>query len=232
MSLQCHVDVSEGRSAQGRCTSRQSYLYTCSYAIPGENGTVEAGKRFINYVWYDDCPAGSRDLKENLTDTDGHIHRNTLPMGKMNPAIWQKQKEYAAQVMAPCFLELVNKTALPFVSTVRDRSSTRASFLNGKVLFVGEALTLMRPHTGMSFNHSAVNCMTLQKVLRGEVTLPDWERQVLQWAEWNSLLATVVGSYYVRHVWSPVFILGVIRLILALLRHRLVRLLYSFRPRL
>lgn len=116
------------------------------------------GKRFINYVWFDDCPAGSKNLKENLTDAEGHTHRNTLPMGKMAPAVWQKQKDYAAQVMTPCFLELVNKTSLPFVSTVRDRSSPRASCLHGKVLFVGEALTLLRPYTGMSFNHSAINC--------------------------------------------------------------------------
>lgn len=133
--------------------------------------------------------------------------------------------------MTPCFFGLVNKTTLPFVSTVRDRSSTRASFLDGNVLFVGEALTLMRPHTGMSFNHSAVNCMTLKQVLQGETTLQDWESEILQWAEWSSLLATAVGSYYVHHVWSPSFILGPIRLIFALLRNRLVNLLPLFRAR-
>ena len=126
MSLRCHVDTSEGKCTLGLTRSRQSYLHVSSYAIPGENGTLEAGKRFINYVWYDKCPAGSEDFNQNLTDTEGHTHRNTLPMGKMKPEIWQKQKDYASQVMTPCFLELVNKTTLPFVSTVRDRSSTRA----------------------------------------------------------------------------------------------------------
>ena len=231
MSLRCHVDTSEGKYTLGLTGSRQSYLHVSSYAIPGENGTLEAGMRFINYVWYDNCPAGSEDFHQNLTDTEGHTHRNTLPMGKMKPEIWQKQKDYASQVMTPCFLELVNKTTLPFVSTVRDRSSTRASFLDGKVLFVREALTLMRPHTGMSFNHSAVNCMTLKKVLQGEMTLQDWESEVLQWAEWSSLFATVVGSYYVHHAWSLSFILGVVRLIFALLRNRLVNLLSLFRAR-
>ena len=153
-------------------------------------------------------------------------------MGKMKPSTWQKQKDHAAQVMTPCFLELVNKTTLPFVSTIRDRLSTQASFLDGKVLFVGEALTLMRPHTGMSFNHSAVDCLTLQKVMRGELTLGEWEREVLQWGEWNSLLSAAVGSYYLCHVWSPVLIVSVIRLVLALLRHRLVNLMRAFRARL
>jgi len=153
-------------------------------------------------------------------------------MGKMRAGIWQKQKAYAAQVMTPCFLELVNQTTLPFVSTIRDRSSSRASFLDGRVLLVGEALTLMRPHTGMSFNHSAVNCLTLQKVLRDQLTLRAWESEVLQWAEWSSLLATAVGSYYMRHVWSPVFVMSVIRLVLALLRQRLLRFLRPLHARL
>lgn len=150
----------------------------------------------------------------------------------MSPEIWQKQKDYASQVMTPCFLELVNKTTLPFISTIRDRSSKRASFLDGKVLFIGEALTLMRPNTGMSFNHSAVNCLTLKKVLQGELTLPDWESEVLQWAEWNLKLAAVVGSYYVHHAWNPSFILGVTRLFVALMRIWLLKLLHPFRARL
>ena len=153
-------------------------------------------------------------------------------MGKMRPEVWQKQKAYAAKVMDPCFLELVNLTKLPFVSTVRDSSSSRASSLDGKVLFVGEALTLMRPHTGMSFNHGAVNCLTLQKVLRNELTLREWENEVLQWAEWSSLLATALGSYYVCHAWSLVFMMSVIRLVIALLRQQILKLLHAFRARL
>ena len=175
---------------------------------------------------------GSKGYNENLTDTDGHTHRNTLPMGKMNPAVWQKQRDRAAPAMAPAFLELVNKTTLPFVSAIRDRGSPRASFLDGKVLFVGEALTLMRPHTGMSFNHSAFNCLALQKVLRGELTLQDWEREVLEWGRWHSSLATAVGLYFLRHVWSPIFMLSVIKFILTFLRQRFGGWLRVLRARL
>lgn len=72
----------------------------------------------------------------------------------------------------------------------------------------------------------------LQKVLKAELTLRDWESEVLRWAERNALLATAVGSYFLRHVWSPVFILSVIRFVLALLRQRFLRLLYPIRARL
>lgn len=35
----------------------------------------------------------------------------------------------------------------------------------------------MRPHTGMNFNHSAINCLASRKILR--------ESEMLQWAEWE-----------------------------------------------
>jgi len=153
-------------------------------------------------------------------------------MGKMRPEIWGKQKAYTAQNMPSCFLELVNKTSLPFISTIRDCASPRASFFEGKLLFVGEALTLLRPHTGMSFNHSAVNCLELQKVFQGNSTIKQWEKEVLQYGEKTRLLATAVGSYYQCGVSSSTFMLSVVRFILALLRQRLVGLWQSSRARL
>lgn len=232
MFLQCLVGILGGVSSLRSSNFVTARLLARRYAIPGVGGTLKAGKRFFNYVWYDNCAADSADLEDNLTDIEGHKHRNTLPMGKMRPEIWEKQITYATECMTPCFLELVSKTSMPFVPTIRDCSSTRASFFDGRLLFVGEALTLVRPHTGMSFNHSAVNCMTLRKVLQGHLTVREWEREVLQWAEWNSGLAVAVGSYYQCHVSRPTFLLSVIRFILALLRQRLMKILHPFRARL
>ena len=201
-----------------------------SYAIRSGNGIIP-GKRSINYVWYDRCPASSSEFQENLTDIEGVVHGNTLPKGKMRPETWQRQRSRAKQIMTPCFLELVNKTTLSFVSAVRDRQSRKASCLDGKVIFVEEALTLMRPHTGMSFNHSAINCMMLQKVLQGDLTLRDWETQMLQWVEWNSLLANAVGTYFI-YFWSSKFMWNVLQLIFVLLRQRLFKLFDLFRAKL
>lgn len=60
----------------------------------------------------------------------------------------------------------------------------------------------------------------------------EWENMVLKWAEWNSLLATAVGLYYLYHVWHPAFILSVIRLVLVLLRQRLSGIWNTFRAKL
>lgn len=115
-----------------------------------------------------------------MTDVNGYTHRNTLPAGKMQPEAWQKHKNHASQVLNPPFLDLVNKTAEPFISTVIDCASTKASFFDGELLLVSEALTLLRPHTGMSFNHAALNCLLLQRALKGEMSMVQWEKEALR----------------------------------------------------
>ena len=196
--------------------------------MPGGEGSLQIGERLLNWVWYFNCPEGSQDLEENMTDTDGHRHRNTLPVGKMRPEVWAKQKAHAAEVLEPSFLELINKTTEPFISTVRDCASPRATFIHGRLLLVGEALTLMRPHTGMSFSHAAVTCLLLQKVLRGEISMAEWEREVLTYAEKTRLQSLVLGEYFQSGVLSRAFLLGLISWVFALVRQRLVKVFRAF----
>ena len=107
--------------------------------MPGVNGALETGKRLFNFVWYFNCPASSSEFKENMTDIGDHLHRSTLPVGKMRPEVWSRQKAYAARVLTPPFLELVNKTTQHFISTVNDCAAPQASWFDGRILVVGEA---------------------------------------------------------------------------------------------
>ncbi|KAL8735002.1 MAG: hypothetical protein Q9166_001127 [cf. Caloplaca sp. 2 TL-2023] len=200
--------------------------YIGGYIIPGPSGSLTPGTRSLNYIWYSALPSSLPTLKAILTDTSGHTHRNTLPMGAMRPDIWSAQVAYAKKHMCAPFAELVAKTTSPFVSTVRSRSSSHATALNGKAMFVGEALTLMRPNTGMSFNHSAFNCLQLEKIIKGEegMDLRGWEREGLEWGEWNGTLAAVVGEYGVKGVWSWAFVWILVRLVWVSGRLRLGRL--------
>lgn len=160
-----------------------------------------------------------------MTDINGYTHGNTLPAGKMKPETWQKHKNHAIHVLNPPFLELINKTSEPFISTVNGCASTKASFFDGKLLLVGEALNLLRPHTGMSFNHAAVNCLLLQKVLKGEMSMVQWEREVLRYAEKTRLLSACVGSYFQFGLLNSNFLLSVIIYLFALLH----QVLFSMR---
>ena len=156
-----------------------------------------------------------------MPDVDGYTHQNTLPAGKMQPEAWQKHNSHARQVLNPPFLEFVNKTAEPFISTVNDCASTKAILFDGKLLLVGEALTLLRSHTGMSLNHAAVNFLLLQRVLKGEMPMVQWKKEVLRYTEKTRLLSACVGSYYHFGLFSSTFLISIIRYLFALLRQAL-----------
>jgi len=130
-----------------------------------------------------------------MTDSDGHHHHNTLPPGKMRPEIWSKQKALAKSNLARPFAELVEKTTQPFISSVSHTIAPQASFFDGNLLLVGDALTLFRPHVALSANQAAVDCLLLEKSLEGEITGKEWERRVLQYGARTMLLSIMTGNY-------------------------------------
>ena len=159
-----------------------------------------------------------------MTDTDGHRHRSTLPSGKMRPETRAILVELANKLLNPPFRELVAKTTNPFISTVRDCASPQAAFFDGKLLLVGEALTLLRPHIGMAFNYSAMNCLLLRKVLEGEMTISQWEHDVQQHTKTTKLYSIAFGSFYQYGVLSPAFIRDVVKWIFALVMQRVANI--------
>ena len=146
-------------------------------------------------------------MEDILTGSDGHKHHNTIPMGKMREEVWAKQKDYAHKYMPPAFAELVNKTTQPFVATVREGSASRAAFLDGKVLLVGDALTTMRPHIASSTNQAAVNALLLEKVMKGELTMAEWERQSLQYGEITALKSVLIAAWFLSGYTAALFAL-------------------------
>lgn len=98
------------------------------YSIPSDKFSLKPGERHSNYVWYCDCAEGSSDVEDLRADVNGHRHRNTLPIGGVRDEIWFRQKALAREILAPPFAELVSKTAQPFVATMSETISPRASF--------------------------------------------------------------------------------------------------------
>ncbi|KAJ4298201.1 hypothetical protein N0V90_006100 [Kalmusia sp. IMI 367209] len=158
-----------------------------AYLIPGENGTLEPGKRLINFVYYTNFPSKSLDepseeLAELMTDTDGVRHRITMPPGKTSPRAWEKQRVIAKEKLPPQFAEIVRATKKPFVQAVTDVISPTNEFFNGKVLLLGDALAGFRPHTVASTSQAAFDVMVLADMLRGELSRKEWKKQTMAYA--------------------------------------------------
>ena len=87
--------------------------YILGYAVPGEKGELERGTRLINYVWYHNLPTTSPDFTRTMTDTSGHAHRNSVPIGKLSPDVWRDHLAYGSNTLDPAFFDLVENTKQP-----------------------------------------------------------------------------------------------------------------------
>ncbi|KAH7065854.1 monooxygenase [Paraphoma chrysanthemicola] len=158
-----------------------------AYLIPGEHGTLEPGKRLINFVYYTNLPSASLEepspeFRELMTDIDGNYHRITMPPGKTDPQAWEKQRKIAKDVLPPQFAELVRTTKKPFVQAITDVLSPTNEFLSGRVILIGDALSGFRPHTVASTSQACFDAMILADMIEGKVSRKEWKRETLGYA--------------------------------------------------
>jgi 2-polyprenyl-6-methoxyphenol hydroxylase-like FAD-dependent oxidoreductase len=176
-------------------------IQVLGYLIPGKNGTTEPGQRLFNWVWYCNYEDDSSELEELMTDVNGKRHAITLPVGSMNPEVWSKQKAYASQVLPPQYAEAVNKTQQPFIQAITDVRSPQNSFLDGRVLLVGDALAGFRPHTAASTGQAAFDALRMGDWFGGEINEETYHERVLEFSKEVQEKGVMLGerSQFGRH---------------------------------
>lgn len=155
--------------------------------IPGGDGSLEVGHRRMNWAWYNQCQELSPEFTEMTTDKDGRKHHNFVPLGKIQDKAWARQKSRAVRILSAPFWELVNKTQQPGLSIIHDFAADKAAFYDNKVLLVGDALALFRPHMALALNQAALHTLLLEKAMRGEMNMEEWERRVVQYGHQTQL---------------------------------------------
>ncbi|KAJ5260469.1 hypothetical protein N7478_012074 [Penicillium angulare] len=174
---------------------KSSPNYILVYTIPGPTGSNKVGERLFNFVWYNQISETSEEFRTIMTDVNGHRHRTTIPPGLMDTEVWECQKSYGRKVLAPPFIELVEKTEQPFISTVREAHAFRSSYHEGRIMTIGDALATFRPHIAMSVNQAALNCLHLERMLDGEITAQEWTMEVERYSRATARLSTLAGDF-------------------------------------
>jgi 2,6-dihydroxypyridine 3-monooxygenase len=145
------------------------------YPIPSKQGTVEAGNRLINFVWYRNVAAA--DFEALMTDREGQLRTVSLPPGAVRGGFVEEIREYAAARMAPPIAEVVLGTEKPFLQVIFDLEVSAMAF--GRTCLVGDAAFAARPHAAAGTAKAAANAWALAERLaeaRGQV-----ETALLQW---------------------------------------------------
>ena len=146
-----------------------------AYLVPGEDGSVAPGRRRWNWVWYRKVSDG--ELPALLTDRDGRPHPFSLPPGALGDDAVARLRREASEWLAPQFQELVAVTAEPFIQAIADLAVPRMVF--GRVILLGDAAFLPRPHTAGGAAKAAANALALAQALMAD-DLP-FEARLAQW---------------------------------------------------
>ncbi len=121
------------------------------YPIPGVDGSVEPGKRLINYVWYRNYLPGS-DFDDVLTGTDGIKREVSLPPGVARADHIVEMKAHATARLPEVISTVINETEQPFLQVVFDADVEQMVF--GRVCLLGDAAWVAR-HTRGSGNRES-----------------------------------------------------------------------------
>jgi len=146
------------------------------YLVPGEDGSIAPGRRRWNWVWYRKVPQDA--LPALLTDRSGRPHAFSLPPGALPAAQAARLRADAAGLLAPQFNALVQGTKEPFVQAILDLAVPRMVF--GRVLLLGDAAFVPRPHTAGGAAKAAANALALAQALQRsdqsiDARLREWE---------------------------------------------------------
>lgn len=127
------------------------------YPVPGRDNSISPGRRDWNYVWYRPT-ATERELRDLCTDATGRHHGTAMPPPLIRPDVTGKIKDLARSTLAPQIAEIVGLSQ-PFFQAIFDVESPRIAL--GRVVLLGDAAFVARPHVGMGVTKAALDALCL-----------------------------------------------------------------------
>jgi 2-polyprenyl-6-methoxyphenol hydroxylase-like FAD-dependent oxidoreductase len=132
------------------------------YPVAGAANTTQRGLRRYNFVWY--RPAEEDALSDLLTDQSGYTHEMSIPPPLIRAEVIARMLRDADALLAPQFAEIVRLTQQPFFQPIYDVESPQLVF--GRVVLVGDAAFVARPHVGMGVAKAGGDAAALTDALR------------------------------------------------------------------
>ncbi len=132
------------------------------YLVPGEGNDTRPGHRFYNWVWYRTADDGT--LADIMTDKDGRARGFSIPEGKLRNTWIARLLQDADEFLPPNFHAMVKATERPFGQAIRDL--TVDTMVKGRVILLGDAAFVPRPHTAAGTAKAAFNALVLAEALQ------------------------------------------------------------------
>ncbi|SEJ82074.1 2-polyprenyl-6-methoxyphenol hydroxylase [Sphingobium sp. AP50] len=169
-------------------------IQSIGYMVPGGAGEIEPGRRRYSWGWY--RPASARELTSLFTTADGHRFEYSLPPGSMSEERVEEFRRDAAALLPPQFAEITQSEHRPWIQGIFDYLPRR--LVAGRVVLLGDAGALARPHVGMGTSKAAGDAVALATALGAAGTIGEalraFERDRLASAQWLVMRSREIGA--------------------------------------
>jgi len=164
------------------------------YPVPEADEAAVPGARRYNVVWYRPADEGTA-LPRLLTGQDGRRYDLSIPPRQVAADAVRQLHADADRLLAPCCAEVVHLSREPFIQAIYDLASPRLVF--GRVILIGDAAFVARPHAGMGVTKAALDALTLAAALASPEAgaLAEWERARLRYGRAVVERARWLGGY-------------------------------------
>lgn len=135
-------------------------MQALGYLVPGASGQIATGERRYNWVWYRQLP--SEGLKALLAHAR-HTNALSLSPGELPAALRESLVADARALLPPSFAAAVGVEPLPFAQPIYDFESRH--MVNRRIVLLGDAAFIARPHTAMGVAKAAGDAMALSDAL-------------------------------------------------------------------
>lgn len=132
-----------------------------SYPVPGRGDETEPGKRAFNWLWYH--PVHEDALASLCTDATGRHHPISIPPPLIRPEVIEAFQAEARAMLPEPFSAAMAATAEPFFQPIVDFDPPRT--VAGRVVLVGDAASVARPHVAAGVTKAALNAAWLTDAL-------------------------------------------------------------------
>ena len=148
------------------------------YLVPGGHDAVAVGRRMYNRVWYRIVDEAA-ELPDIMPGADGTRYGYSVPPGKLAQRWRDHVYREAEELLPPQFRAVVRATPEPFAQAILDLTSPRMVY--DRVVLVGDAAFIPRPHTAASTAKAAVNALALGEALKDAKRTDEIDRALKIW---------------------------------------------------
>jgi 2-polyprenyl-6-methoxyphenol hydroxylase-like FAD-dependent oxidoreductase len=137
------------------CLPEGEYMIT--YPVPGQDDNTLPGHRRTNFVWYH--PVTEATLQDLCTDANGKCHGVAIAPQWIRAEGLEEMRALSRRLFAPQIADTVERVKQPFFQAIFDCAAP--CIAQGRVVLLGDAAFVGRPHSGMGTTKAALDAQYL-----------------------------------------------------------------------